>query len=214
MLPYKDYVLSPGFDKVKDPDPVRSAKNSFNRTVAHLYDLLHSNEWQYFITLTLDPKIVRDRYDYQCSIDCIQHFTDLLYRSGSCYVIVPERHEDGAWHFHGVLNNVADSQLDVNYDQYFTLRQYHYGYSSVSSIVDTAKAANYILKYMVKGYNYLDIPKGKKRYFASRSLDMPDIENDVLTSQDVDELISKSFWHKRIDSDFYDGYIIDIKEST
>lgn len=213
ILPDKDFSLSPGIDNKKDSDPVRSAQVSYSRTVANLYDIVHANVWEWFFTLTLNPDKV-DRMDYYASFDAIRHYADSLRKFGCLYVIVPEHHKNGAWHFHGLINNVPDHLITVNDNGYFDFRTYDAGYCSLSRVIDSAKAANYILKYMLKGYQYLDIPKGKKRYFASRKLQRPVVIKDVLTSQEVDELIAKSFWHKRIDNDFYDGYIIDIKEST
>lgn len=213
-VPYNNYVLSPGRDirTKKEYDPVRAAKVSYQRSVSTLYDILHSNNWSFFFTLTLDPNKVGDRYDYcNCAI-YIQRFTDLLYRSGCLYVIVPERHKDGAWHYHGLLTNCDNLDLNLNDNGYFELSKYKYGYSSIDRIQDSARASNYILKYMIKGYNYLDIPKGKKRYWASRGLDRPDVEYDVLTEDQLQDLIKDSHYYKEIDNDFYKGYIIDCKE--
>lgn len=212
FVPYNNFVLSPSFEKEKKSDPVRSAKNSYNRSVANLYDIVHSNEWEYFFTLTLDPKKVEDRYNYEIVTKYISRFTDLLYKQGCLYIIVPEKHKDGAWHFHGLLTNCNDLKLVVNDNGYFEFRSYHYGYCSLDRVKDTARASNYILKYMVKGYNYLDIPKGKKRYWASRGLNRPDIEYDVMTEDQISDLLSDSFYFKVIDSDFYNGYIIDCRE--
>lgn len=211
FIPSNNYVLSPGHEKEKKSDPVRSAQVSYQRSVSRLYDILHANNWDYFFTLTLDPEKV-DRYDYLACADLIHHFTDIIYRRGGLYVIVPERHIDGAWHYHGLINSLDDKFLVVNDFGYFEFRDYSYGYCSLSHVVDSQKASNYIMKYMIKGYNYLDIPKGKKRYWASRGLNVPEVEYDVMTEDQISDLLSDSFYCKRIDNDFYSGYIIDVRE--
>lgn len=211
FVPYNNFVLSPGIDKPKESDPVKVARDSYRRTINSLYDILHANVWDYFITLTFNSDYV-DRYDYGCCTVCIIKFLDLLRHNGCLYVVVPERHKDGAWHFHGLINNADNLKLIVNSNGYLEIPSYHYGFNSISRVEDSAKASNYILKYMIKGYNFLDIPKGKKRYFASRGLDRPDIEYDVFTQDEIDDLISRSHYYKKIDNDFYDGYIIDVKE--
>lgn len=213
IIPYNNFSYSPAKDnKSKDTDIIRSKRNSLNRSVDKLYDIVHSNTWDYFFTLTLDPGKV-DRYDFILSSNCVHHFTDLLYRSDCLYVIVPEKHKDGAWHFHGLLTNTDNLKLVVNDNGYFEFKQYNYGYCSLSRVVDTNKVANYILKYLIKGYDFLDIPKGKKRYWASRGLDIPDVEYDVLTIDQINDLLNKSYYYKKIDNDFYKGYIIDVNEN-
>lgn len=207
----KSYLDSPAAAKESESDPVHIAKVSYHRTVDNLYDILHSNIWQYFFTLTLSPEKV-DRYDYTSCCIAIKRFTHVIGQYNVGYVIVPERHKDGAWHFHGLMFGMPDRFLIINDNQYLEFKQYTDGFCSLSSIVDSAKASNYILKYIIKGYNYLDIPKGKKRYWASRNLARPDIEYDVLTQDQIDELLADSLYNKDIDSDFFKGYIINTRE--
>ena len=47
---------------VKDEE--RSNKNSQNRTIQKIYEITRSNMWEYFITLTFDPKKV-DSFNYE-----------------------------------------------------------------------------------------------------------------------------------------------------
>lgn len=211
LIPSGSYYLSPGSEN-KIMDPIRSAKVSLNRTVQKLYDIAHANVWEYFFTLTLDAKKVGDRYDYNNCADYIHRFTDLLYRDDCLYVIVPERHKDGAWHYHGLLTNCDNLDLVVNENGYLEFSKYRYGYCSCSHVGDSARAANYIMKYLIKGYDYLDIPKGKKRYWASRGLQLPVEDHEFMSKNEVLELINMSYYNKTIDNEFYQGYIIDCKE--
>lgn len=210
FIPSGSYSLSPG-KEYKAPDPIRSRKVSLQRSVSKLYDLVHANVWEYFFTLTLDPKKV-DRYDYNACADSIHHFTDLLYRDDCLYIIVPERHDDGAWHYHGLLTNCNNLHLHVNEFGYLEFSKYNYGYCSCSHVGDSARAANYIMKYLIKGYDYLDIPKGKKRYWASRGLNLPVEDHEYMSEDEILELLNNSYYNKIIDNDFYKGYIIDCKE--
>ena len=111
-----------------------------------------------------------------------------------------------------MLSNCDLLQLFVNDKHYLEFRQYSYGFCSLSHVSDSGKAANYILKYMIKGYNYLDIPKGKKRYWASRNLNKPIIDHDVFTEDYITSLIDQAHYVKKIDNDFMNGYIIDMRE--
>ena len=190
-------------------DPLRALKVSYNRSIQTVADLIHANEWDWFFTLTFDERKV-DRYDYQKCCDNIMHFTNLLRISGIRYIIVPEKHKDGAWHFHGILQGISPDQLYTNSNGYLSFKQYKYGFTSLDAVRDTHRAGTYILKYMVKGYNYLDIPKGKKRYWASRKLQKPIIDHDVIDVSELDSLMSKAYYKKRIEGDFYSGWMFEV----
>lgn len=193
-------------------DPNRSLKVSYNRTVSHVADLIHANEWDWFFTLTFDERKV-DRYNYEKCSDLVHHFTDLLYRAGARYIIVPEKHKDGAWHFHGLLKDLSFDELYTNSNGYLSFKRYKYGFTSLDPVRDTHRAGTYILKYLVKGYNYIDIPKGKKRYWASRKLDKPIIEYDIIDVSELDNLRSKAYYERKIDMDFFSGWIFEILDN-
>lgn len=70
-------------------------------------DIARSTDFRYFVTLTLDAARIA-RYD-DCEV--IRRVGDWLKnrvkRNGLAYVLVPERHKDGAIHFHGLFNDAA-----------------------------------------------------------------------------------------------------------
>ena len=76
------------------------------RARAAVEDLARSNDFRYFVTLTLDAAKI-GRYDDK---EVIRRVGDWLKnrvkRNGLAYVLVPERHKDGAIHFHGLFNDV------------------------------------------------------------------------------------------------------------
>lgn len=77
----------------------RRARNSVR-------DLALSNEFKYFVTLTLDPAKI-DRYDMRQICNKMRVWCDnLVRRRGFRYILVPELHKDGAVHFHGFVNDV------------------------------------------------------------------------------------------------------------
>lgn len=68
-------------------------------------DLGLSNDWKYFVTLTLDRTRI-DRYDMREITRTLNRWLDNhVRRDGLAYVLVPERHQDGAIHFHGLFND-------------------------------------------------------------------------------------------------------------
>lgn len=90
---------------------------SLRRAAAKLRDLALSNPFRYFVTLTLDQSKI-DRYDMGQITKALNGWLDNhVRRDGLAYILVPERHKDGAVHFHGFFNDalsVVDSgTLDV-----------------------------------------------------------------------------------------------------
>ena len=76
---------------------------SMRRARAKLRRLALSNEFTHFVTLTLDKEKV-DRYDPKAIMQKVNICLDnLVRRHGLKYILVPEQHKDGAYHFHGFI---------------------------------------------------------------------------------------------------------------
>lgn len=81
-------------------DPQRAIR----RAKAQVREIAMCTPFKYFVTLTLDQGRV-DRYDMKEITRHLNHWLDnQVRRKGLCYVLVPERHKDGAIHFHGFFN--------------------------------------------------------------------------------------------------------------
>lgn len=103
-----------------EPSPENIAR-AVRRAKQKLRDLALCNEMRYFVTLTLDPKLI-DRYDMREITRRLNAWcSNQVQRCGLAYVLVPERHQDGAVHFHGFVNGaveVVDSgTLSVPWDK-------------------------------------------------------------------------------------------------
>lgn len=86
----------------KAADTERAAR----RAAAAVRDLALCNDFRWFVTLTLDPARI-DRYDVKTITKRLNTWLDnQVRRCGLRYVLVPERHKDGAIHFHGFVNDV------------------------------------------------------------------------------------------------------------
>lgn len=84
------------------PDPA-NVQRAARRARARLRELALCNDFQVFVTLTLDKREI-DRYDpaqvvRKMSTWCDNH----VRRDGLRYILVPEHHKDGAIHFHGFM---------------------------------------------------------------------------------------------------------------
>lgn len=162
-------------------DNARRAKNA-------VFDVAALNDWQYFVTLTLDAHKI-DRYDpAQIIRPVTKWFDNMVQRRGMRYLIVPEHHEDGAIHFHGLIScddlRLSDSgtvkvpgrkkpikratakRLKVPEDQQHTVYNwddFKLGYSTALAVYgERGTLAKYMTKYITK-----DLTKiFGKTYFA------------------------------------------------
>lgn len=89
----------------------RKAENvqrAVRRAKQNLRDLALCNGMRYFVTLTLDSAVV-DRHDMAAITRKLNAWcSNMVQRCGLAYVLVPERHKDGAVHFHGFVNDAVE----------------------------------------------------------------------------------------------------------
>ena len=117
-------IFNPGFEVYHPADyvpekhgkradaPCADVARSCRRARQAVFDLAACNDFDLFITLTLNPRKI-DRYDYKAVVRHLSMWLDnRVRRSGLRYVIVPEYHKDGAIHFHGLINAAAVKLVD------------------------------------------------------------------------------------------------------
>lgn len=76
-----------------------------HRAKAQLRDAALCTKMSYFVTLTLDAAKI-DRHDMAAIVHKLNDWLDnRVRRNGLAYILVPERHKDGAIHFHGFFNS-------------------------------------------------------------------------------------------------------------
>lgn len=90
------------------PSEAESVLRSIRRAKANLRKLCRANRFGYFVTFTLDPEKV-DRYNDASVLRKLNNWLrNAAAREGLAYVLVPERHQDGAIHFHGLINEALE----------------------------------------------------------------------------------------------------------
>lgn len=166
-----------------------SLRTSLNRTKNMIYDLAKSNDWEWFITLTFDPKKY-DSSNYDKVTSLLKRFIDNVRHNqsrGLVYLIVPELHADGMkFHFHGFLSDtgfmkfIPSGKLDSDGNDIFNIPAWKYGFSTASAIKDTVRASAYITKYITK--EFIQHTKHKKRYYASRNIRRPEVSKLNISS--------------------------------
>ena len=190
-----------------------SIKTSVNRTVNQIYALSRSNRWDYFITLTIDPKKL-DSSDFKLISDKLNIWTNNLkrrYCPDLKYIIVPELHKDkNKWHFHGLFANIDNLPLAFSgkvcvgkyiYDyakkpyatKIFNLPLWKYGYSTATKVRDTAKASSYITKYITKDLSR--ILQNQHRFLASQNVSRPVEHVFNIDYEQLQDIMLKHFEH-------------------
>ena len=190
--------------KAKDEANKRATKT---RAMESILQYAGNNQWDYFATITFDPNKV-DRKDFnQCSkvIDdyliSLKKFIAYHKLPKMQYVVVPEKHKDGAFHFHALINNLPKQRITratnkgkelcdkanrpiFNFD-------YEYGFTTVVPVgqnyEEQSKVGSYIAKYITK--DLMASIKGAKCYWATRGLKKDNlIAQGMLTPGDKYEL--------------------------
>lgn len=141
------------------------------------------NPWDYFFTGTLD-KTKFNRYDldeYQQKLSQFIRDKRKAYGTQVQYLLIPEHHEDGAWHIHGLLSGLPDGVLrrfrrpepwklvNSNYMNWPDYQQ-KFGFCSLGPIKHPVATAFYITKYVSKELSLRGKEVGKHLYFHSRPL--------------------------------------------
>lgn len=200
-------------DEQTEKQAEHSRKSSLNRTKQSIYEFAYNNTWDLFITLTFSPeKTDRKNYD-EITRKTSQWLNNI--RKRKCndlkYLIVPEMHEDGAFHIHGLLANCDGLELvdsgrvavgkkacirtkkNEHFPWIYNIDNWKWGYSTATRVVDNAKCCSYICKYITK--EMCVALKGKRRFLQSRNCKRVEVEKMNL---DVDLIGS-----------MIDGYYID-----
>ena len=191
-----DSVRSDEIEKEQKTDEekeMESIYHSRSRTINAIYDYGKSNRWEWWCTFTFNPNKV-DRYNFS---ECSKKMSNWLHvirkkNSNLKYLIVPEMHKDGAWHFHGLFSNVdgiefVNSGHNFKNQVVYNIANFKWGFTHAIHTDGSMKVVSYLTKYISK--DLCCATKGKKRYWISKNLDTPQII-DYNTRESFDEVVS------------------------
>lgn len=188
----------PGFEVRNPPDKAPRSKGhevqkldeSLSRSRRIIFELALCNLWEYFVTLTISGGH-HDRYDlhgtYKRLAKWLNNYNS---RHGIAvrYLLVPEPHKDGAWHFHGLLSGLPPPHLTP-----FTLQDHipkrlkdmlragrelytwpayasAFGFVTLETIRDPDRCASYMTKYITKDLRQSSIELNHHLYYCSQGL--------------------------------------------
>lgn len=162
--------------KIKPKCTVNTEKleNNISRAKSKIYEYSLCNEFDYFVTLTIDPQKL-DRGDLPTYIKKLTQFFrnyGINHNTKIQYVLIPERHKDGAWHLHGLIKGILKKHLRKNENNYLEWRQYteKFGYMSLGKVRNQEAVSKYITKYVTKDMTNTIKKLGAKSYYCSRGL--------------------------------------------
>ncbi len=172
-------------------------------------DLAHANDFDMFVTFTLDAANV-NRYDVAEVTKKLNVWLDnRVRRHGLRYVLVPERHKDGAVHYHGLVNAAALAPVDSGtlsnggkprrprgakqreqwladgWHEVYNLPAWTLGFSTGIYLYGEYDAAvNYVSKYISKTTDKV----GGRWYYSGGALERPQV---LYTDLDFDAFCSE-----------------------
>ena len=93
----------------------KNKRDSLIRAKKKVFEIASANEWHYMATFTLNKDVI-DRYD---STEVQKRFcnwlSNMVQRKGLKGLFIPEKHEDGAIHFHGLMNDALTMHFSKTY---------------------------------------------------------------------------------------------------
>lgn len=173
--------------------PEEVARKSCSRTINAIYDIARCDRWEWFVTLTFNGERVK-RYEYD---ECVKKLHNWLMNMRKLcpdmvYVVVPEQHKDGAFHFHGLFKNCDgldfhfSGKRDKKGRRIYNVGKYKWGWTTATRITDFRRASSYLCKYITK--ELCAVTKGRKRYWCSKNVNRP-IVYEFLLDGDYNERI-------------------------
>lgn len=177
----------PGFnpDKEKSGDVtsyVEKLESSISRARQKVFEYAYCNDWDWFVTMTLDPQKY-DRYNldkfHKDLTQWLRDYGRYKVHQKIAFLLVPERHKDGAWHIHGLLSGVPESVLapfekgtPLYGTDYLNWPDYakKFGFCSVGRVKNHEAVSGYITKYITKDMARLNNEVGAHLYYCSRGL--------------------------------------------
>jgi hypothetical protein len=158
-------------------------ERSIRRSKKEITKIVLANPFGIFAHFTTDPKKL-NRYDDNLVKSKFKNWVDTERRKGKFeYLIIPERHKDGALHFHALICEFPGSMsakrrdngtliIDGKNRQLYNFDSYKLGWSEANFFPaeESMAIALYVKKYITKD---VDQVFGKRRYWASRGLIKP-----------------------------------------
>lgn len=172
----------------KESAAVGKEDSNLQRARGAIMELGLCNDWDYFSTLTQSNEW--DRQDIKSWTKSLtKWFRNYERKTGQkiAYLLIPERHKDGAWHIHGLIKGIPPDRLIINEHGYLDWPDYQkkFGWINLGRIRDHTRVARYITKYVTKDTTRNVSNYGGHLYYASRGLERKSVEKSGYLRQEV-----------------------------
>lgn len=194
LIVHKRNLLPSGYEKpeikVKTERETGKEESNISRARSKIWEYAMCNDFEYFVTFTLN-KNKMDRYDLEEFISKLGQFIRNYRRLKGVdlqYLLVPEPHQDGAWHMHGLIKGIIPDELVpfklsdkvswkikemiragrtiCNWSNYAD----RFGFVEVERIQNKEAISSYMTKYIKKNVGVSVTEKHKKAYYCSKGL--------------------------------------------
>lgn len=195
---------NPGFEEIGEiKDRYFSSEEeiqriSLSRTKKSIRELALCNNFEYFVTLTVNKNYC-DRYDLEICEENLKKLFKKYKRKNPdfFYLFIAEQHKDGAFHFHGLVRGMNSDDFYTNTNNFLSSHFFdELGFNSFSKIKNYEKTCNYITKYITKDccrnkHNQIYISsKGLKKATKTEIQNLEDnffsYSNDYCYIKDID----------------------------
>lgn len=178
--PFPIYEKGTKRNKLEVSDDYEPHITSIRRTKSLIKDIVLCNDFDLFCTFTFNPDKV-NRFNYTSCYHKISvwlhHQSDKAryYGQQFNYLIIPEQHKSGAWHFHALISHYKGSlrpsglKTSTGRDIY-NITSFRSGFTTAVPIDNKEVVSTYITKYITKDF----IKKfNQRRFYCSRGLKRP-----------------------------------------
>lgn len=168
----------------EDTDPTEKCSQALSRAKSVIQQVAICNDWEYFFTCTISKENF-DRYDLDVfRVKFPQWIRDYNKKYGCkiVYLLVPEKHKDGAFHVHGFLSGIPVDHLsafvpgihpcnlvDGGFKNWGACSK-KFGFCSLDPVRDVVKAGFYVCKYITKSLVKDFVGYGSHLYYCSLGL--------------------------------------------
>lgn len=136
---------------------IRNREKNVFQSKKKVQKLAKSLKWEWFFTFTFDPSIT-DSYDY---VQCQKKISKWLNNArrkcpNMAYLLVPEQHKSGRWHFHALMSYVdglammPSGHFTKKHQEIFNCASWGFGFTTCIKCDGSNATANYICKYFTK----------------------------------------------------------------
>ena len=165
---------------------------SISRTKSRILELALCNEFTFFCTFTQDEKKVGSRFDLATFRKDLSQFVRNQNRGREKkiqYLLIPERHKNGAWHMHGLFMGLEIGSDLVEFrlsdripesikkslrsgEKVYNWVKYaqKFGFFTATEIKSHGAVSSYITKYVTKDVARQGLSEGRHLFFASQGL--------------------------------------------